>query len=175
MTPRSPATNPAPANPPAAKPPPANRPAAKDGPANHGPANPAALLEASGIRVTRARALVLEALAAEPNDATAQEIHFRLRDRGHRVGLATVYRTLAVLGEHGVVDALVHRAGEACYRLCAPGHHHHLVCTDCHRVVEVADCRLEPWLERLGTDHGFTVTGHTVEVAGVCADCARRD
>jgi Fur family ferric uptake transcriptional regulator len=134
--------------------------------------DPAARLQASGIRPTRARALVLEALAAEPNDATAQEIHFRLRERGHRVGLATVYRTLAVLGEHGVVDALIHHAGEACYRLCGPGHHHHLSCTGCHRVVELADCRLESWLAGLGDQHGFTVTGHTIEVTGRCADCA---
>jgi Fur family ferric uptake transcriptional regulator len=133
--------------------------------------SPAAVLEASGIRPTRARALVLDALLAEPNDATAQEIHFRLREQGHNVGLATVYRTLAVLSEHGVVDSLIHHAGEACYRLCAPGHHHHLVCTDCHRVVEVGDCQLEPWLAGVSAEHGFAVTGHRVEISGVCADC----
>jgi Fur family transcriptional regulator, ferric uptake regulator len=137
------------------------------------PQSPAAILEASGIRPTRGRALVLEALATEPNDATAQEIWSRLRDRGHRVGLATVYRTLAVLSEQGVVDALVHHAGESCYRLCTPGHHHHLVCSECHRVVEVGGCRLEPWLSDLGAQHGFAVTGHRVEISGVCAECAR--
>jgi Fur family ferric uptake transcriptional regulator len=134
--------------------------------------SPDAILERSGIRPTRGRLLVLEALASEPNDATAQEIWSRLRDRGHRVGLATVYRTLAALSEHGVVDSLTHHAGESCYRLCAPGHHHHLVCTHCHRVVEVGDCRLEPWLSSVGAQHGFAVTGHRVEVSGVCADCA---
>ena len=132
------------------------------------------LLERSGIRPTTGRLLVLEALASEPNDATAQEIWSRLRERGHKVGLATVYRTLAVLSEHGVVDSLVHHAGESCYRLCAPDHHHHLVCTECHRVVEVGDCRLEPWLSSVGAQHGFAVTGHRVEVSGVCADCAGR-
>src|ERR671911_619779 len=100
------------------------------------------LLVGSGIRPTRQRLLVLEALAAEPNDATAQQIHAHLRD-------------------------------EACYRLCAAGdHHHHLVCTDCHRVVELGECELEPWLAQLGDEHSFTVTAHTVEVAGLCADCS---
>jgi len=132
------------------------------------------LLTASGIRATPQRLLVLETLASEPNDATAQQIHGRLRAEGHGVGLATIYRTLAVLGEHGVVDALMHRPGEACYRLCAGGHHHHLVCTDCHRVIELADCELATWLAQLGTEHAFTITGHTVEVAGVCGDCSRR-
>jgi Fur family ferric uptake transcriptional regulator len=133
--------------------------------------DPAAVLEASGIRPTRARSLVLEALAAEPNDATAQQIWARLRERGHKVGLATVYRTLAALSDHDVVDSLAHHAGESCYRLCKPGHHHHLVCTDCHRVVEVGDCQLEPWLAGVSAEHGFAVTGHRVEISGVCADC----
>jgi Fur family ferric uptake transcriptional regulator len=131
------------------------------------------LLVENGIRPTRQRLLVLEALAAEPNDATAQEIHARLRDRGEHVGLATVYRTLSALSEYGVVDALMHRPGETCYRLCEThDHHHHLVCTECHRVVELGDCELEPWLAQLGTEHRFTVTGHSVEVAGLCATCA---
>jgi Fur family ferric uptake transcriptional regulator len=131
------------------------------------------LLVASGIRPTRQRILVLEALAAEPNDATAQQIHARLRDEGHPIGLATVYRTLSVLSRSAVVDALMHRPAEACYRLCAADdHHHHLVCTECHRVVELADCELEPWLAQLGAEQGFRVTAHTVEAAGLCADCA---
>ena len=130
------------------------------------------LLASHGIRSTRQRLHVLEALSVEPNDATAQEIFEALRARGESIGLATVYRTLALLSGRGVVDALMHRPGEICYRLCSGGHHHHLTCSECHHVVELADCRLEPWLERLGGAHGFTVTGHAVEVTGICADCA---
>jgi Fur family transcriptional regulator, ferric uptake regulator len=130
------------------------------------------LLVGLGLRATPQRLSVLGELAAEPNGATAQEIHDRLRARGMRIGLATVYRTLAALTEHGAVDALAHRPGEACYRLCGTGHHHHLVCAECSRVVELGDCDLEPWLERLGAAHGFQVTTHSVEVTGVCADCA---
>jgi Fur family transcriptional regulator, ferric uptake regulator len=129
------------------------------------------LLLSRGIRATRQRLKVLEALSQEPNDATAQDIHESLRGRGAAVGLATVYRTLALLSERGVVDALMHRPGEICYRLCGEGHHHHLTCSECHQVVELGECELEPWLERLGGAHGFTVTGHAVEVTGICAAC----
>jgi Fur family ferric uptake transcriptional regulator len=129
------------------------------------------LLTGLGLRATPQRLRVLAELAEEPDGATAQEIHDRLRARGSRIGLATVYRTLAALSEHGVVDALAHRPGEACYRLCGADHHHHLVCTTCNRVVELGDCDLEPWLDQLGAAHGFRVTAHSVEVAGVCAGC----
>ena len=57
-------------------------------------------------------------------------------------------------------------------RLCGSGHHHHLVCERCNRVVELGECDLEPWLARLGGTHGFQVTRHSVEVTGICADCA---
>ncbi len=135
-------------------------------------ADPADLLARHGLRPTRQRVAVLAALAAEDDDATAQEVHEALRRTGERVGLATVYRALAALSERGVIDELSHRPRETCYRLCGEGHHHHLVCSECHRVVELGDCDLERWLAGLAARHGFTVSGHTVEVTGVCAACA---
>jgi Fur family transcriptional regulator, ferric uptake regulator len=128
-------------------------------------------LKRYGLRSTRQRAAVLWALRAEPNDATAQEIHRWLTLHGERIGLATVYRTLELLNNNGVVDVMSHRRGELCYRLCGEGHHHHLVCHECHRVVEVGDCDLTEWLDELAAEHGFTIRGHIVEVTGVCANC----
>jgi Fur family ferric uptake transcriptional regulator len=124
-----------------------------------------------GVRPTPQRMLILETLAAEPHDATAQEIHARLRERGERVGLATVYRALSILSERDVVDELSHRVGETCYRLCSPGHHHHLVCSRCHRVEELEGCEIDAWVARASRAHDFKAASHTVEVVGVCADC----
>lgn len=134
-------------------------------------ARAAALLEERGLRATAQRTRVLAELVREPNDATAQELHDRLRARGSRIGLATVYRSLAVLAEEGVVDVLAHRPGEACYRLCGGEHHHHLVCSTCHRVVELAGCGLDPWLDAVASEHGFAGVEHRLELSGVCADC----
>ena len=129
-------------------------------------------LVGTGVRPTKQRLLVLETLAAEPHDATAQEIHARLRESGEGIGLATVYRALAVLREKRVVDELSHRSGETCYRLCSPGHHHHLVCSSCHRVEELADCEIDEWVAKASKGLGFRPASHTLEVVGVCADCA---
>lgn len=125
----------------------------------------------AGLRATPQRLLVLETLAAEPHDATAQEIHARLREGKNRIGLATVYRALAVLKRRGVVDELSHRAGESCYRLCQPGHHHHMVCERCHRVEELEGCGAGDWIAQASRRHGFQVASHTVEVFGLCAAC----
>ncbi len=135
--------------------------------------DPAELLARHGLRATRQRVAVLAALAEEEDDATAQEVHDALRKKGEHVGLATVYRALGALSERGVVDELSHRPRESCYRLCGEGHHHHLVCTECHRVVELGDCDLEPWLAGLADAHDFTVSAHTVEVSGTCSECRK--
>lgn len=131
----------------------------------------AARLTDAEVRPTRQRLLVLETLAAEPHDTTAQELHARLRRRGERIGLATVYRTLSLLTQRQIVDELSHQAGESCYRLCSPGHHHHLVCTSCHRVDELEDCEIDEWLASATSARGFSTTSHTLEVRGVCVDC----
>ena len=132
------------------------------------------VLHDAGLRVTSRRLEILAELAREPDDVTAQVLWARLRERGSSsVGLATVYRTLALLHEHGAVDALSHHSGELCYRLCGRQHHHHLVCTSCHRVVEIDDCDLGEWVSKVAAAHGFRATGHDVELSGVCEACSR--
>jgi Fur family ferric uptake transcriptional regulator len=130
-----------------------------------------ALLGRNGVRATPRRLEVLEELARERDDVTAQQLWSRLRERDSRAGLATVYRTLALLSEKGVVDVLSHHGGEQCYRLCGDEHHHHLLCERCHRVVEVQECGLDDWVAAAASQHGFVATDHRVEIVGLCADC----
>lgn len=129
------------------------------------------LLGRLGARPTRQRLSVLTELMGERDDLTAQQLHERLRGRGERLGLATVYRTLALLAGAGAIDSLSHHPGELCYRWCGEEHHHHLVCSSCHRVVELGGCELDSWLGRAAAAHGFVATGHRLEVAGICSAC----
>jgi Fur family transcriptional regulator, ferric uptake regulator len=134
------------------------------------------LLERNGVRATARRLEVLGELAQERDDVTAQQLWSRLRERDSRTGLATVYRTLALLSEKGIVDVLSHeslagRGGEQCYRLCGGEHHHHLLCERCHRVVEIQECGLDDWVATAARQHGFVATDHRVEIVGLCADC----
>lgn len=133
--------------------------------------DPTELLQRYGVRATRRRVEVLAELARERDDVTAQQLWSRLRGRESRTGLATVYRTLALLSEKGVVDVLSHHGGEQCYRLCGDEHHHHLVCERCHRVVEVQECGLDEWVDSAARRHGFVATEHRVEISGLCRDC----
>ena len=131
----------------------------------------AGLLEQNGVRATPRRLEVLAELARERDDVTAQQLWGRLRERNSRTGLATVYRTLALLSEKGVVDVLSHHGTEQCYRLCGDEHHHHLVCERCHRVVEVDECNAGEWLDAVAARHGFVATDHRIEISGLCPEC----
>jgi Fur family ferric uptake transcriptional regulator len=124
-------------------------------------------------RSTKQRTAVSAVLDEADAFISAQDLHAKLRERGENVGLATVYRALQVLAEDGDVDVLrTDDGGEAVYRRCSTGHHHHLVCRRCGATVEVEGPQVEAWARRIGAEHGFTAVQHVVEVFGVCAACS---
>ena len=127
----------------------------------------------TGRRPTRQRAAVAAALADSEEFRSAQELHALLRESGEKVGLATVYRNLQAMAADGEIDMLRTDDGEAVYRRCSTGHHHHLVCRSCGRTVEVEGPEVERWAGRVSAVHGFTEVQHTLEIVGTCGDCAR--
>jgi len=109
---------------------------------------------------------------AEVDDfRSAQQIHDLLRSRGQAVGLTTVYRTLQAMSADGDVDVISGEDGEARYRSCSDGHHHHLVCRTCGTTIEVAGPTVERWAARVAGEHGFTEPNHTIEISGICPAC----
>ncbi len=125
-------------------------------------------------RETRQRVAVAAALCEVAEFVSAQQLHAILRERGEGVGLATVYRTLQQLAADGEVDVLRTVDGEAVYRRCSSGHHHHLICRRCRRTVEVDSVAVERWARRIADENGFADVEHVVEVFGTCSHCAPR-
>jgi Fur family ferric uptake transcriptional regulator len=124
-------------------------------------------------RSTRQRQAVLDALAEVEDFRSAQQVHELLSSRGSGIGLATVYRTLALYADHGLVDVLRSEDGEAIYRRCSDTHHHHLVCRSCGATVEVEGPAVERWTSAIAAEHGFAELSHTLEIVGTCADCRK--
>ena len=130
------------------------------------------MAEAPARRQTRQRTAVAEALEAQGEFRSAQEIYDIVRQRGDSVGLTTVYRALQAMAEDGQVDVIVRGDGESVYRQCSPSHHHHLVCRSCRSTIEIDAPDVERWAVDVASQHGFRDVTHTVEVFGVCARCA---
>ena len=124
------------------------------------------------VRSTRQRAAITDLLNELDGFRSAQELHDQLRRRGEGIGLTTVYRTLQSMATAGLVDSLRTDTGESVYRRCSEQHHHHLVCRRCGSTVEVSGGQVESWATEVAREHGFSDVSHTVEVFGVCGDCA---
>jgi Fur family ferric uptake transcriptional regulator len=122
------------------------------------------------LRSTKQRKAVAEVLATISKFSSAQEVHSILISRGEKVGLATVYRTLQALAETGAIDVL-RNDGEALYRACSNDHHHHLVCTGCNKTTEISAPEVEIWTEKIAREQGYLISGHTIEVFGLCKNC----
>ena len=128
-------------------------------------------LLAVGLRPTRQRRTVVEALREREDAVTAQDLHATLRAAGETVGLATVYRTLTALADAGFLDTF-ERDGEQAFRLCGSGHHHHhLVCETCNRVEEIDAAEVEAWVAAVARRRGYTVTAHRADIFGRCGRC----
>lgn len=125
------------------------------------------------IRTTKQRQAVSDLLGERDDFRSAQQIYAELRERGESIGLATVYRNLAMLVSLGSVDTVLQEDGEALYRKCSQQHHHHLVCRDCGRTVEVAGPTVESWANAVAEEHGYTDVSHSLELFGICAQCRR--
>ncbi|HKG51073.1 MAG TPA: transcriptional repressor [Actinomycetales bacterium] len=119
-------------------------------------------------RTGRQREAVAAFLEGETSFRSAQSIHGELRQQGSGIGLATVYRALQGLVDDQQVDALRTDDGEVVYRRCSGGHHHHLVCRECGRTVEVEGPAVERWATRVADEHGFRDVSHTLEIFGTC-------
>ena len=130
-----------------------------------------ALLAEAGLRPTRQRLAILRSVTGERRPVTAQQLYARLRSSRDRPGLATVYRTLRSLAEAGVLRTFPAGEGEVAYRLCEPGHHHHLICEECGQVLEIPSCEVEEWANGVAERRGFTAYHHQADIFGLCASC----
>ena len=126
------------------------------------------------LRMTRQRRAVQEALASTSTFSSAQDLHTSLRSAGTNISLATVYNQLRQMAERQEVDLIRTEAGEALWRRCGAGeHHHHLVCRSCGAVEELEAPAVEQWASEVARGSGYTELNHSVEITGICPRCAR--
>ena len=134
-------------------------------------------LAARGLRLTRQRRAVLEAIAAAPSSLSALQVYDAGRERCHELGLTTVYRTLEVLTEIGALRRV--HGPDHCegFVPASAAHGHTVVCSACGRVTEFTACDMRGIVDAAGRETGYRITDHFLQLSGLCAGCttARRD
>ncbi len=130
-------------------------------------------LKKAGLKVTLPRMKILELLEASSHiHQSAEDIYKALLDAGEEIGLATVYRVLTQFEGAGLVNRNHFEGGQAVFELNQGGHHDHMVCLKCGKVVEFFDETIEERQKKIAKDNGFTITDHSMILYGKCSDPA---
>lgn len=135
----------------------------------------ACMLRSSGRKLTKQRKVILLVFDCGPQHLTAQEVHESVARYEPDINLVTVYRTLELLADVGILSKINFNDGADRYER-KPGdaeHHHHLICTECGQVVEFLVCEFSSLACQLEKATGFTVDGHSLKLTGKCEPCRK--
>ena len=125
----------------------------------------------NGYRLTSARRVIIETLVTLEDHVSADELALEVRRAAPHVGRMTVYRTLDLLCELGVIRPIYQGDGAARYVLLEDGHHHHFICNRCHQVTELSECLASELIQQVSERLHFQVQSHLLELHGLCSGC----
>jgi Fur family ferric uptake transcriptional regulator len=131
-------------------------------------------LRRKSLKVTRERTSLFDEIFSTHRHFDAEDLVIRMRERGTKISRATIYRTLDLLHECGLVGRV--RLNEEKYRyerLRKGEHHDHLVCSTCGRVIEFVDPAIERRQDAVCRTFDFVATSHSHQIRGVCSSCRK--
>ncbi len=125
-----------------------------------------------GLRLTNQRELIARTFFQNEGHLSTEEIHHQVQRTSPGIGFATVYRTIKLLSDAGLASGRSFGNGFARYEPSARSKHHdHLICTNCGKIVEFENDRIEALQKTVAGKHGFKVAYHNMELYGICKKC----
>ncbi|MBQ2431266.1 MULTISPECIES: Fur family transcriptional regulator [unclassified Campylobacter] len=133
-------------------------------------------LRENGLKYTKQREVLLEILYNSDLHFTPEALHAEVKAKFPKlnVGIATVYRTLNLLEDSGMATSISFGAQGKKFELAHRDHHDHLICKNCNKIVEFEDHSIEKKQVNIAKANGFTLTGHLMQLYGICNDCAKK-
>jgi Fur family ferric uptake transcriptional regulator len=131
----------------------------------------ASRLAQKGYRMTPQRLMILEAIEGASGHVSAEEIFQDIKKRYPGLNISTVYRTLELLKETGLVTETDMGDGRVRFHSAGHEHHHHLVCSRCGKVIDLNEETLSPLIDALSKKYGFRADLKHLAIFGYCKDC----
>ena len=131
-------------------------------------------LQEKGHRLTPQRMLVIEALHSADKHISAEEIYEQLHSHYPYANISTVYRTLELLKKLDLVTETDFGEGYVRYHVAEKGHHHHLICSSCGKVIDLKEFVLHPLKVTLLWEYGFDADLRHLAISGECSRCRKR-
>ncbi len=129
-------------------------------------------LRRSGHKVTSQRITIIKSFIQSSELLTPSALHQKVRQIDPEIGEVTVYRTLNILSELGLICMIHTHQNTHSYISHPPEHHDHLICSQCGRVVNFMDCNTADLEKRLSSETGFEISDHRLDFFGRCRECA---
>jgi Fur family transcriptional regulator, ferric uptake regulator len=129
-------------------------------------------LRDAGYKLTTARLTVLNVLEQNDGHMTSTDVLDAVAAVDSSIGRASVFRTLDLLTQLAIIrPTYIDSSLTPTYVMLPDGHHHHIVCVNCNRVIEFEDCGLSSLSKRLEAEFDVKLTGHLLEFFGLCSQC----
>ncbi len=122
------------------------------------------------LKLTRQREHILNAFL-KMEHVTAEQMYHLLAKKDPHIGLATIYRTLKLFCETEIAQERHFGTQTQFDNVAHKGHHDHLICTSCGKIVEFQNCQIEKLQEEVAIQNGFTIQTHKLELYGLCSNC----
>lgn len=133
------------------------------------------VLRERGYKLTPARLHLIEIIAGSNAHLTPAKLYEKAGGENSGISLVTIYRTLEILSQLGLICEVYSEGHARSYLLSRPReHHHHLVCSECGTVLDFTGCDLETLEKKLSRETGFHIDSHLLEFSGKCRECQKK-
>lgn len=132
-------------------------------------------LKGKGLKMTSQRQLIVDVFLNIESHLSSEELYNFVKNKDKTIGQVTVYRTLKLLLESGIAresnfgDKITRFEHEFCHE-----HHHHLICEQCNKIIEIFNPQIEAIKESVARSEGFILNWHRMELFGVCPECQKK-
>lgn len=134
------------------------------------------ILKKNGLKYTKQREILLKTLYNHHTHYTPESLYLCIKEEYPELnlGIATVYRTLNLLEEANIVTSLSFGSQGKKFELANKPHHDHMICKGCGKIIEFEDNTIERKQEQIAKEHKFKLTGHLMQLYGLCFECAKK-
>ncbi|HIE59473.1 MAG TPA: transcriptional repressor [Persephonella sp.] len=124
-----------------------------------------------GLKFTSQRESILEEILNVKGHFEIEDMVKRIKEKNIPVSRATVYRTLNILKEMGLVNEVIKYKNKTIYEISLKQHHDHLICTKCGSIIEFSEEEIEKLQDKICKEYGFKPETHRLEIFGICKNC----
>lgn len=129
-------------------------------------------LQSRGLRFTPERRDILHSILSIGGHFDVEELHTWMQNNGHKLSLATIYRAMPLFIESNLITASLRQEGRTHYESTSGnGHHDHLICLGCGKIIEFKDDEIEVLQEKVCKQYGFLAIEHSLGIKGYCKEC----